>query len=210
MTTGATLTTIAYRDGVLAGDTLVTAGDEKVGYEKKLHRLKDGRLYAWAGDYRQGLSVLQNLKDGKPLLEPGEECEIDAVLIHPGGLVETVQGGKFTKETFPFVALGSGAKYATGAMEMGATAKQAVQIGIKRDTSSGGRIHTLTLKGTNAGSNAATHPRRRKGRNAAPDCGAADTVPAPGAHEVPGGHQEPSGQPASAPGHDNPVAGDVH
>jgi ATP-dependent protease HslVU (ClpYQ) peptidase subunit len=45
-----------------------------------------------------------------------------------------------------FQAIGSGLEYATGAMAMGADAKEAVRVAIKFDSDSGGRIHTMKPK----------------------------------------------------------------
>ena len=44
-----------------------------------------------------------------------------------------------------FYAIGSGCEFATGAMEMGATAEEAVQVAIKHSTSCGGPINVLRL-----------------------------------------------------------------
>jgi ATP-dependent protease HslVU (ClpYQ) peptidase subunit len=47
------MTTIAYRDGELATDSRITAGDMIVSDKRrKVHRLRDGSLVAWAGAYR--------------------------------------------------------------------------------------------------------------------------------------------------------------
>ncbi len=43
--------------------------------------------------------------------------------------------------------LGSGGCYALTAMDMGATAKEAVKMAMKRDTGTGGRVRTYKLNG---------------------------------------------------------------
>lgn len=45
----------------------------------------------------------------------------------------------------PFYAEGSGADFAIGAMEMGASAEQAVQAAIKHSANCGGKIQTVKL-----------------------------------------------------------------
>jgi hypothetical protein len=43
-------------------------------------------------------------------------------------------------------AAGSGSRFAFTAMDMGATAKQAIQMAMKRDTGTGGKIHVFKVR----------------------------------------------------------------
>jgi hypothetical protein len=45
-----------------------------------------------------------------------------------------------------YIALGSGAVFAYGALEVGASAKQAVKAAMKLDPNTGGRVQTLEFK----------------------------------------------------------------
>lgn len=145
------MTTIAYRDGVLAGDGRVTQSDMVVSSDtRKVHRLKDGRLFGWAGTAAQAEELLVALRKGKetPVL-----ASLQALLISldsGGGSSPTVsyyEDGVWRVEREKFYALGSGSAFALGAMDHGATAAEAVKIASKRDVSSGGKVRTVKLKG---------------------------------------------------------------
>lgn len=138
------MTTIVYRDGVLAGDTRVTVGDMVVTNRKtKVHRLKDGRLFGWCGGVEHAEVLLRALRKNKALPE-GNAC--DALLVTPDGTLWLRENVIWIKQKEPYYALGSGSPYAWGALDAGATAVEAVEIGINRDTNSGGRVKFVALE----------------------------------------------------------------
>jgi ATP-dependent HslUV protease subunit HslV len=140
------MTTIAYRSGTLAGDTQVS-GDIKT-YSTKVFKLKNGSLAAGAGDFSSihaFIDWLQRPKSERPDLTHDDDFE--ALVISEDGVIEwydqTLRSVPVEQE---FYAIGSGAAVAIGAMEMGATAEQAVAAGIKWDTLSGGEVRSVALK----------------------------------------------------------------
>lgn len=140
------MTTIAYRDGVLAGDTRETVGEAIVSDNiRKVFKMSDGRLFAGVGSAEQCDILLNAVRKHKT---PEGLNEIEAVLVYPDGTVWVTEGKVWMKRPKKdYIGLGTGGVAALAAMDAGATAVQAVRIGIKRDTNSGGRVQSVRLKG---------------------------------------------------------------
>jgi hypothetical protein len=141
------MTTIAYRDGIMAGDTLVA--DEEVRFpchERKVHRLSDGSLVGLCGDLAQTQAFLGWLRAGMPGDCPPFD-KSDAVIARPGRALIFCEGGRFsTLAEVPYVALGSGRLLALGCLWHGGSAAEAVRAGIAHDIASGGKVHTVRLR----------------------------------------------------------------
>lgn len=141
------MTTIAYRDGILAGDTLIA--DEEVrfpGHARKVFRLRDGSLLGLCGDLAQIQAFMGWLRKGTP-----GECppfdKSDAMIVRPDRVLIFCEGGRFsTLSGMPYVALGSGRLLALGCLWHGGTAVEAVRAGIAHDIASGGKVHTVRLR----------------------------------------------------------------
>jgi ATP-dependent protease HslVU (ClpYQ) peptidase subunit len=140
------MTTIAYRDGILAGDTRVTEG-RLVHPEKarKVHRLRNGCLFGAAGT-SSSIAILKRAlaRNEKQPKAP----DVDALCIMPNGDILYWCGKVWEKIDAPFVAIGSGKKFAYGALQVGATAREAVRAACKLEKHTGGPIHTVKLKET--------------------------------------------------------------
>jgi hypothetical protein len=153
------MTTIAYRDGVIAADSWATYTSEAAGSRRhtcrKLFRktLTQGRksfdvVVATAGESSPGNVFVEWYGSGKPIPD---------VFLHMGGdftcLVLTPQG-LFEYDVYcqperieeDFYAVGSGAKAALAAMHCGKSAVEAVRIACRIDPYSGGRIVSETLE----------------------------------------------------------------
>ena len=138
------MTTIAFRDGTLAGDSRVSAGDMVITDKAtKVHRLRDGRLLGWSGSVEDAHRLRQSLSKKTP--RPAN-LNVTALLVHTDGSIHLFEGNEWVKQTEPYYSLGSGSPYAMGAMDAGATATEAARIGSKRDVSSGGKIKCVKLK----------------------------------------------------------------
>lgn len=141
------MTTIAYRNGVLAGDTRVTSDDTILpGWERKVFRLPDGGLFASADDVEGGELLLRAMRKGHPPPRLPENEHVDAILIKPDGKMFFYEGNIWIRYRAPYCAIGTGRPYALGAMARGASAIDAVRIGMKFDAHSGGRVQSLRLK----------------------------------------------------------------
>ena len=147
------MTTIAFRDGIMAADSQETNGDTKARC-KKLFRKKDedGQyvIIGTGGGSFTGMIYVDHFGTGKK--RPDEisymyEDEDFHNLIWDGKkLLEVNWMWRPIQVQAPFYAIGSGAAAALGAMHMGATAKEAVQIAKKIDNNTGGLVVTASLR----------------------------------------------------------------
>lgn len=151
------MTTIAYRAGVIAGDgresyieedeSAMVARDNCI----KVHRLPDGRLFGGAKTSEE-INILHDAlikscgwrrfwnRWPTPKLE-----DINAMVIDTDGAIYAYEGARWERIEEPYFAVGSGSRYAFPALDAGADALTAVQIGVKRDPFSGGLITSLGL-----------------------------------------------------------------
>lgn len=146
------MTTIAYRDGVIAADSRTTfksfVDSDKV---KKLFKLPDGAVVGLSGDWAAGMRMLKALrkavKDGTKEL-PSVRGKFHALLACPNGdafFYEDQDWTNLQEYKYDYYAIGSGVYYALSAMDVGATATEAVAIGIKRDIYSGGKVQSYKV-----------------------------------------------------------------
>lgn len=135
------MTTLAYRDNILAADTQMTWADGSRRKVKKIVRLPDGSLFAGAGDAPAILKLKKWAEAGfpnKPKPRFSEATELDCILVKPDGTAWLIDRCVSPEQIDDdFVAIGSGGGYATGAMAMGASAIEAVEIAAKYDSSTG-------------------------------------------------------------------------
>lgn len=137
------MTTIAYRDGSLAADTLINSNGDRIGYTQKIGRAK-GLLYgasgstAWCWNFRSW--VAEGARGAFP--RPPENAGGFIVLPNNDLIVFHVEGME-RRTGLPFHADGSGADYALGAMQVGATAEQAVAAAMAWDAKTGGEITVI-------------------------------------------------------------------
>lgn len=125
------MTTIAYRDGVMAGDRATRYGSV-IGHETtKVVRRADGALCGTAGtttiasSFRRWFLALE--ADPKPSLGDDKE-DIHAIIARPNGTVEIHDRMGWGVVEGEFFAIGVGAEIALGAMAMGADAETAVKV----------------------------------------------------------------------------------
>ena len=138
------MTTIAYCDGVLAGDTLFTDDNHRDSYGAKVFRLGEV-LVAFAGSLALGLRfrdwVRRGLEGPSPYVGVGGG---NGLIVSRAGVLGFCAHGSWPVEE-PFYALGTGAPYSLGAMSMGADAREAVTVAMRFDTQSGGDIVAYRL-----------------------------------------------------------------
>lgn len=140
------MTTIVYRDGVLAADSLATMGDTKIhGRYMKIRRIGD-HLVGTAGSVADSENFIIWLKSGDVDVPP-PKGNYSALIVDPRGRVREIENGSVlpVPRGAKFFAIGSGAPYALGALYAGATAAEAVKIAAKIDTNTGLPVKTLKL-----------------------------------------------------------------
>lgn len=145
------MTTIVYRDGVLAADRRAYSGDKKpIGSKTKIHRLEDGTLFGVSSSNVGADSLLRRWIESGCVTAATDQLKPDSfelIVIKPTGDVFYANGnldltGPLEAEYF---AIGSGDHYALGALAMGASAEVAVQIASDLDIWSGGGVTTMAL-----------------------------------------------------------------
>lgn len=146
------ITTWAYRNGTLAADSLTTVHGQRAGFVRKIKQVGpfllsfSGSLSlaeAWVHWVASGMDPE---KEPPRLIDNKDNSEYVFGHLFLGGDCHVAFEPNGTNLTWaPFVAGGSGSEYALGAMEMGASAVEAVAAAIKFDTSSGGPINVLTM-----------------------------------------------------------------
>lgn len=150
------MTTLAYKDGTLASDTQMSAGDQKMFGAVKLFRT-DQYLCGVSGSL-SNLTPFKEfvLKHESPVKEASALWEywddapdycggFSALLISKNGSIWNVCDGPPVRLHSEFAAMGSGFEYALGAMHMGATASGAVRAARHFDMNTGGPVAVISL-----------------------------------------------------------------
>ena len=139
------MTTIAYRNGVLAADTQAeNCGWVIPGGARKIRRINSDTAAAICGDWALFEPWLhwQCGDDDKPF-DLGENTRI--ILANAAEGVTVYEGRGWFKFDGPFGAWGSGWPAAVAAMHMGADAKRAVEIAALCDPSTGGDVQVMAV-----------------------------------------------------------------
>jgi len=146
------MTTIVFRDGVLAFDSRITADTLLFGHSIKGKITKEFMVAA-AGSMQDVqafidwvcLGYTEESKRKFGLAD--REVEVEGIVVTKKGEVYVFDNRLYPYQiTAPFIALGSGAHIAIGAMAMGANSYRAVKIASLYDTATGGDVKVLAFK----------------------------------------------------------------
>lgn len=144
------MTVVVYRDRVLAADSRESADRDRIDSDKKkkIWRLPDGSLFGAAGSSVAISHLLDQIKKAskqknKTLPTGLKGCT--ALLIDPKDIWYFEKGYWMEITEEDYLAIGSGATVAYGALEAGASAVEAVKAAIKRNVYCGGRVQKLEL-----------------------------------------------------------------
>ena len=145
------MTTIAYKDGVVAFDSRVCTSDDRIAvldYDKS--RKAGGVKFFFAG-------AMPDIEDFMLDYLAGEYYELEpldcvAFVIDHGRLYLSGVDDKGHLWRDPYkltqhAAIGSGSSHALTAMDLGCDAKTAVKMAMLRDSRTGGRIRTYRIPG---------------------------------------------------------------
>jgi len=140
------MTTIAYKDGVIAYDSRVTTDDLIRSDSASKSRTVKGVHFFLAGyvcDEDKFIEMYFNREVKHSKLE-------SSAIVYDHGNLFIVGTDDDTLFSMPLeqgevYAIGSGTPHAYTAMDMGASAKEAVEMASKRDTSTGGHINYFEL-----------------------------------------------------------------
>ena len=138
------MTVIAYRSGVMASDTKVgICANLKIHQGDKVFKRK-GHLFGIAGsDCPSNDNFLKWFFGNR---DDMSEFEFEALVVVSDGCMFLIdQRGSEYPIDQEFFALGSGQEVAMGAMEMGATAVQAVEAAIRWAAQCEGEVTSISL-----------------------------------------------------------------
>jgi ATP-dependent protease HslVU (ClpYQ) peptidase subunit len=155
------MTTIAYKDGMMACDSCWTIGNIHVTSLSKITRLPSGALLGQAGDNdcREMENFLSKVKTPRGLPTRKElldlRLEYAGLLVLPSKHIFKITCREdpldykdevgFTPISRKFAATGSGNELAIGAMAAGKTAREAVAIACEFDINTRGPVHVVRL-----------------------------------------------------------------
>jgi ATP-dependent protease HslVU (ClpYQ) peptidase subunit len=136
------MTTIAYRDGVLSADSLVTNMACKVGTFEKLFDDKEDNHYGCIGEV-QDLIAFRKWKRGCSE-KPKVSEDFCALMVDKNNNLWIYEDKLIPRKMeCEYYAIGSGYEFALGAMANGASAYEALEAAIKHDCYSGGEIVSM-------------------------------------------------------------------
>ena len=151
------MTTIAFRDGSIAADSLVSDGaNTSHAYATKIRKVK-GHLLGACGELTACNAFLlkydpKAIEDERyvpihPNAGHKDNDDFEGIVVTPKGKIFIVSSsGVFAPvRSFGYIAIGSGAEVALGAMYAGADARTAIKAAIKHSFGTGGTIRTLSL-----------------------------------------------------------------
>lgn len=159
------MTTIAYKDGLMACDSCWTYGGTVDTLTTKITRLASGALFGTAGqnDARSLVSLIDKVKTpnqlpsyeallslradvlGLLVLPKGRVYKIATTIISPENWDDQMDDYGLWEISGPFAAVGSGGDMALVAMDCGKSARDAVRIACKYDPNSRGPVHSVSL-----------------------------------------------------------------
>ncbi len=132
------MTTVAFKDGQLAADTLANSNGNRICHVTKIYE-RNGVLIAGSGSLAQCQRFWDWARTGMKGEPPAhdEEHGYEGALIWDDHILLFTPIGIIRRPTAPFWATGSGWELAMGAMAAGATAREAVEIAAEVDLHTG-------------------------------------------------------------------------
>lgn len=141
------MTTIAYKDGVVAYDSRCTRGTTILDDDaNKLHVVKEVSFLCTGATCDFAALIDGFFGNDAPNAVEASALAWDGTTLWLVGHDDKTGAWKDALELDRPHTIGSGANHALTAMDMGANAYKAVEMAAKRDTSTGGKIKTLIIK----------------------------------------------------------------
>lgn len=139
------MTTICYKDGIIAYDSQVTAGQTIVDYSCDKRKVVDGVSFFITGKPAHFNRLIDSYF-GKGV--DFDNLDLEAIVYDGKLWLVSIVNEKYHIEHIgskPY-AIGSGQDHAWTAMDLGCSAKEAVKMAILRDTGTGGRVRQFKVK----------------------------------------------------------------
>lgn len=140
------MTTIAYKDGIIAYDGRCTGGSTILedDHDKKI--VRDGYIYFLSGEIGYADDFIEMYRSEIYDHEKLTKIDLYAMVVTPEKICNIgIEDGKIYENPMrpeKYYALGSGYTYALAAMDFGKTAKEAIKYASTRDLYTGGKIRT--------------------------------------------------------------------
>lgn len=140
------MTTIAYKDGILACDSQVTENHMALHRINKIQKIAPKQYIAFCGNPIAALKFIDHIKGGKDI-SSGQLPEETYLIYANNGKLFYIDEGLFPDEISLYkpYANGSGCQIAMGAMMAGASALEAVRIACKLDPHSSAPIYSVNI-----------------------------------------------------------------
>lgn len=143
------MTTIAYRNGVIASDSGMIILDAKVGITQKIARHPEHGLAGGAGNASWVTKFLKWHEDGQrgdpPEAQVDDEAIDRGIVVTPDApmAIKVFEPGGMHVVTTEYYALGTGREVALGVMWKGGTARDAVKAALELDRNTFGPMRAL-------------------------------------------------------------------
>lgn len=145
------MTTFAYsrKESIIAIDGRISAGSRITSDKYKKWIKKGDNVYFFVGTVTDAIRLIDLANSGFEETDDENlyECSIvlacdppKEIYVNEAGYIEQLE------ITEDYCTLGSGGDYALSAMDMGKTAKQAVEYAMTRDIYTGGRVTIYNIK----------------------------------------------------------------
>lgn len=143
------MTTVAYRNGVIAADSGLVGGGTCDCHADKIAKRADGSVAGAAGEAWWMAAFLTWFRADKPVAELPAGGSNSSGFVVTGRNITLFENNEGNVRSFPirakYYAIGSGCRLALGAMFAGAHPVDAVRAAMAHDDSTYGRIHSLRV-----------------------------------------------------------------
>jgi len=142
------MTVIAYKDGVMAADTMIVGGNQKLRAQK-LVRMPDGGVAGGAGRWSTAYAILKFIESGGDVFD--SVASIDAedaqvLIARPDGSLWLIDGAL---PAYPLLdaeaSIGCGSDAALMAMSMGDSAVEAIARVTRQDVMCGDPVQSMQI-----------------------------------------------------------------
>lgn len=144
------MTTVAYRDGIIAADMQAGNGNRAARFHK-IGRNKGGSLIGGCGDAPLVYALIRWFVEDGDKMPPtygkfgDDECDVHAFIIRPDRRLYRIEPAGTFEFFAEYAAMGSGGAYALGAFAAGVDARTAVQCAAIHDVHTGMGVEQIEL-----------------------------------------------------------------
>lgn len=143
------MTTIVFRDGVFAADSMIAYGTYTNGERAKITRCHFYHValagLAWLRIPLERWALEGCPEDAVPAELLEHEADFDSLLVNEEGQCFTFCKGYLLPIPSGYIAIGSGSQLALGAMAHGASADEAVAAAMRHDKNTGGSVQSVSF-----------------------------------------------------------------